>query len=127
MLITNLLTLTLTAYCQCKGCCGKAGQPTASGRMPLPSRTVALPRAFTLGSAVLIPASAVASKGRLDANGGRNLLKQQAINGYYTFVGEDRLARRYDNRIDIFMGSHKEAVKFGIKTNVTVKIISVSK
>ena len=125
MLITNLLTLTLSAYCHCRACCGASGQPTASGKMPRAGATVALPRAFPLGSAVHIPSFAVATKDNRRRDGGRNLLKQQVINGYYTFIGEDRLAKRYDNRIDIFMASHTEAKNFGIKTNVTVKIISV--
>ena len=125
MLITNLLTLTLTAYCHCATCCGVSGQPTASGRMPRAGVTVAIPRAFPLGSAIHIPSSAIAPNVKRGGNGKGSLKQQDGNIAYYTFIGEDRLARRYDNRIDIFMASHTEAKNFGIKTNVTVKIISV--
>lgn len=87
----------VTAYCGCAKCCGKAGQPTASGKMPVQGVTVAAPRAIKLGTKVL-------------------------IEGVGERIVQDRLAKRYDHRIDVFFNSHKEALKFGKrKLNVTIK------
>jgi len=92
MIVTNAI---LTAYCACRLCCGpSAPQPTASGVWPKPNHTVAASLPF--GTIIV-------------------------INGHRYRV-EDRLAPRYANRIDIFMRSHEEARKFGIRTN-TVKIL----
>jgi 3D (Asp-Asp-Asp) domain-containing protein len=97
-MITNLVTLYVTAYCSCATCCGKANQPTASGRMPVEGITVAGPRRFPFGSIVNIPSVGVR---RLD----------------------DRLSKKYDNRIDVYMVSHKRALIFG-KRKLTVTIIT---
>lgn len=95
---TNILTAILTAYCACRTCCGpNAAGITASGTRPVAGRTVAIPRAYPLGSRVVI--------------------------GGHTYVGEDRTARRYDGRIDIFFPTHAAARRFGIRTN-TVTIIT---
>lgn len=87
-MITNLVIIT--AYCHCAACCGKAKQPTASGIQPIAGRTVAASRTIPFGTKVYI-----------ETVGWREV--------------HDRLAKRYDNRIDVFMNSHTDAKKFGIK------------
>jgi 3D (Asp-Asp-Asp) domain-containing protein len=84
-------TFIVTAYCPCRECVGfYSGGPTASGVMPKAGVTIAAPRWIPLGTI-------------LDIRGiGRRIV-------------QDRLAIRYDNRIDIFMRSHSEAKRFGIK------------
>lgn len=85
--MTNLLLL-VTAYCHCALCNGVSGNPTASGVMPKPGITVAASRSIPFGTMVLI-----------DGIGWRRV--------------EDRLAVRYDSRIDVFMRTHREAKRFG--------------
>jgi 3D (Asp-Asp-Asp) domain-containing protein len=89
-------TYTVTAYCSCTKCCGKwAGGPTASGRKPQAGVTIAAPRALPFGT-------------WLDIEGvGRRRV-------------DDRLARRYDNRIDVYFPTHAEALRFG-KRKLTVR------
>ena len=94
--MTNLLIATITAYCHCATCCGKSGQPTASGKMPVEGRTIAAPRAIPLGTKVIV-------------NGRR-------------YIVEDRTAIRYDGRWDVFMTTHKKAKKFGKKEKVNIQI-----
>lgn len=85
--VTKLVTVT--AYCPCAKCCGKwAGGPTASGKMPKAGVTVAGPRAFKLGTKVQIP-------------------------GIGSRIIQDRLAKKFDDRIDLFCASHAEALKWG--------------
>lgn len=98
-MITNLVILTITAYCHCSICCGIKGQPTASGIMPRVGTTIAAPRNIPFGSLVIF-------------NDGK------------TRIVQDRLARKYDNRLDIFMSSHARAKKFGIKKQ-QVKIVTI--
>jgi 3D (Asp-Asp-Asp) domain-containing protein len=83
---------TVTAYCPCKVCCGQwAGGPTASGKMPVVGVTCAGPRRIPFGTRV-----------RIEGLGER--------------VVQDRLARKYDGRFDVFFASHKEALRFGKRT-----------
>lgn len=81
----------LTAYCNCKKCCGKwAGGPTASGKMPKQGRTIAVdPKVIPLGSKVV-------------------------INGI-TYIAEDTGSAIKNKRIDVYFDSHKEALNFGVK------------
>ena len=97
-MLTNLLTLTITAYCHCAVCCGEAGQPTASGVRPMVGRTVAASRSLPFGTVMIIP-------------------------GVGKRVVQDRLAKRYDNRVDIFVATHAQAKKFG-KQIKQVKVIT---
>lgn len=94
--MTNLILATITAYCHCSSCCGKGGQPTASGKMPVEGRTIAAPRNIPLGTKVIV-------------NGRR-------------YTVEDRTAIRYDGRWDVFMTSHKRAKEFGKKEMVKIQI-----
>lgn len=83
---TNLI---ITAYCACKLCCGpNAANKTACGVAPKQGVTVAASRSIPFGTRLYI-----------DGVGWRTV--------------QDRLATRFDNRIDVFFTSHKEALQFG--------------
>ena len=108
LLILGMLTTSLTAlaktqlvevtgYCNegkggCKICNGKwAGlNKTASGKPPKPGVTIAASRKIPFNTIVNIP-------------------------GVGKRVVQDRLSKKFDNRIDVFFGSHKEALNFGKK------------
>jgi len=102
MTLTNILAATLTAYCACRTCCGAnaAHGITASGVAPRQGITVAASRNIPFGSRVII--------------------------GTHTFIVQDRLAKRFDNRIDIFFNSHADARKFGITRGVRVMVVTSS-
>ena len=81
----------LTAYCNCKKCCGKwSGGPTASGKMPKAGRTIAVdPKVIPLGSKVV-------------------------INGK-TYTAEDTGSAIKNKRIDVYFNSHQAALNFGVQ------------
>ena len=82
-------TFKLTAYCNCRSCCGKwADGKTASGTTPEQGRTIAVDRkVIPLGTHVLIDG--------------------------VEYVAEDTGVR--GNHIDVFFDSHREALNFGVK------------
>lgn len=85
----------VTAYCSCAKCCGKTNGITASGTHATANRTVAAPRTFAFGTKLV-------------------------INGV-TYTVEDRGGAIQGNRIDIYMNSHSEALKWGVRyVNVEV-------
>lgn len=84
---TYLGNFTLTAYCNCAQCCGSAGKATASGVMPSAGRTVAM-AGVPFGTQLL-------------------------INGN-VYTVED-LGTPYGH-VDIFMGSHADALSFGLQS-----------
>ena len=88
-----LTNVTLTAYCLCTAvCCPKASKGLcANGQPPIQGITIAASRSIPLGTHVL-------------------------INGH-EYIVQDRLARRYDKRMDIYFNSHKDALRFGKQTN----------
>ena len=65
--------------------------------MPKPGITVAGPRSIPFGTRVW-------------------------IEGVGVRVVQDRLARKYDGRFDVFFASHKEALRFG-KRSLKVKVL----
>ena len=80
---------TVTAYCACKICCGpKARGITAAGTRPVQGRTVAASRTIPLGTRI-----------HIEGIGWRTV--------------EDRLAKRFDGRVDVYFASHDAAKKFG--------------
>lgn len=84
----NLGTYTLTAYCNCARCCGRAGGKTASGTTPKAEHTIAVdPKVIPYGTAVWI-------RGK-------------------KYVAEDCGGSVRGKHIDIFFASHAEALKFG--------------
>ena len=91
--------MTITAYCNCKKCCGQWHQykKTASGHTPKQGVTCAASRSIPFGTNLLIV-------------------------GVGTRVVQDRLSLAYDNnRVDIFFNSHQEALAFG-KQRLNVSI-----
>lgn len=85
----SLGTFRLTAYCACAKCCGKSDGITASGVKATAGRTVAVDTSIPFGTKLII-----------DGN---------------EFVAEDRGGSITENRIDIFMESHTEALNFGVQ------------
>ena len=79
----------ITAYCACARCCGKSNGITASGKRAKAGRTIAAPRGFRFG-------------------------QKLSINGK-TYVVEDRGGAIKGNRIDLFVNSHSEALRWGVK------------
>lgn len=85
-MITNLI---VTGYCCCTICCGSHPSGlTASGKKPVEGITIAASRQYPFGTKV-------------------------AINGH-AYLVQDRLAKRYDSRVDIYFNRHSDAKKFGI-------------
>lgn len=82
-------TCTITHYCPCARCNGRAGQPTASGVMPERFRTVAVdPKVIPMGSRIY-------------------------IDGYGYRIAEDTGVR--GNWVDVFTDSHAHALDLGLK------------
>lgn len=80
----------ITAYCTCAKCCGKSDGITASGTKATAGRTVAVdPTVIPYGTKII-------------------------INGH-TYVAEDTGGAINGNRIDICVGSHEEALNFGVQ------------
>ena len=81
--------VTVTAYCCCPICCGKWACGENLRREALHSGvSVAGPRRYPLGTKVW-------------------------IEGLGARVIEDRTARRYDDRFDLYFANHAQAVAFG--------------
>lgn len=100
---------TLTHYCHCALCCGKAGQPTASGRMPELGVTVGVdPKLIRLGSYLRIEIP--------DGNGGYTVYRAKAR-------ADDTGGAVKGHKIDIFVGSHQEALNLGVIRNARVYLI----
>ena len=79
----------VTAYCACMQCCGKTNGITASGTHATANRTIATPSTFPFGTKVV-------------------------INGI-TYTVEDRGGAIQGNRIDIYMNTHEEALRWGVR------------
>lgn len=88
----EIQTKTVTAYCGCEKCCGKWSKHklTADGHTPKQGVTIAASRAIPFGTKIKI-------EGKI-------------------YTVQDRLATKYDNRIDIYFEKHDDALKFGKKT-----------
>lgn len=79
---------TLTAYCGCARCCGRAGAKTASGTTPKSKHTIAVDtRVIPYGTEVV-------------------------INGT-TYTAEDCGSGVKGKHIDVFFDTHREALDFG--------------
>lgn len=92
------LVLAVTGYCHCRACCGKAYQPTASGRWPVVGVSAAGPRSIPFGTWVWIP-----------RYGWRRI--------------DDRLSKERDSGVDVFMGDHRSARLVG-KTVTSVVFVT---
>lgn len=91
-------TATVTAYCGCSACCGKSTGITASGTKATAGRTIAASSQYTFGTKI-------------------------EIQGYGTYIVEDRGGAITGNKIDMFFGSHSEALAFGRKT-LMIRVVS---
>lgn len=89
--VTNL---NASAYCACMSCCGKTNGVTSSGNIAKEWYTIAAGKGYPIGTVIYIPA--LADK----PNGG-------------WFIVEDRGGAISNNKIDIYMGSHSQAIIFG--------------
>lgn len=87
---------TLTYYCSCAKCCGKTNGITAWGTKATAGRTIATSKQFAFGTKLI-------------------------INGH-EYVVEDRGGAIQGNKIDVYVSSHSEALKLGVKKNVPVYI-----
>lgn len=88
--MTNLLVVT--AYCACKLCCGYPAKGiTASGVKPVEGITIAMARTIPFGTKIY-------------------------IEGVGPRIVQDRLALRFDNRVDVYFKKHKDAKRFGKQT-----------
>ena len=90
----TVVNVNASAYCSCSACCGKSNGITSSGRPATEWHTVAAGSGYPIGTVIYIPA--LADK----PNGG-------------WFVVEDRGGAISNNRIDVYMGSHSQALTFG--------------
>lgn len=86
-----------SAYCSCSKCCGKSTGITASGARASAWYTVAAGKGYKMGTVIYIPA--LANK----PNGG-------------WFKVQDRGGAISNSKLDIYMGSHGEALQYGRKT-----------
>ncbi|MDD5502673.1 MAG: 3D domain-containing protein [Candidatus Thermoplasmatota archaeon] len=86
-----LTTLTVTAYCPCKKCCGKTDGITATGTRAHKGTCATDWRVFPPGTRLHIP-------------------------GYGFAVAEDRGGAIKNAHIDVFFPTHKEALQWGLKT-----------
>lgn len=100
--MTNTIAaVILTAYCHCSKCTPGKGI-TADGTRPTEGITVAASRSIPLGTRVNLTVP--------------NLFTNRV------FIVEDRLAKRFDNRVDIYFRSHKQALRFGKQYGTMEKI-----
>lgn len=79
----------ITAYCSCAKCCGKSNGITASGRYATANHTIAAPGNFAIGT-------------KLKING-------------IVYTVEDRGGAINGKKIDIYVNSHSEALRWGVK------------
>lgn len=86
-----------SAYCSCASCCGKSTGITASGAKATGWYTLAAGSGYKIGTVIYIPA--FSNK----PNGG-------------WFVVQDRGGAISNNKLDVYMNSHSEALQFGRKT-----------
>ena len=87
----SLGEFVISHYCSCETCCNKSDGITASGTQATAGRTIAAdPDVLPMGSTVIIDG--------------------------HTYTVEDVGGAIKGNRIDIFMNSHEEALKAGVRT-----------
>lgn len=89
-------TFNTSAYCSCEKCCGKTTGVTSSGATPTTWSTIAAGKSYPIGTVIYIPA-----------------LKDKPNGGW--FIVQDRGGSITNNKIDIYMGTHTEAIQFGRK------------
>lgn len=91
-----VVSMNTSAYCSCAKCCGKTTGITSSGAKASSWYTVAAGKGYPIGTVIYIPS-----------------LKNKPNGGW--FVVQDRGGAISNSRIDIYMGSHNQALEFGRK------------
>lgn len=86
-----------SAYCSCSKCCGKSTGITSSGEKASSWYTLAAGKGYPIGTIIYIPAL------------------QNKPNGGW-FVVQDRGGAISNNKLDVFVSSHSQALQFGRKT-----------
>lgn len=87
-------TFNTSAYCSCVSCCGKSNGITSSGAKASSWYTIAAGKTYPIGTVIYIP-----------------YFKNKPNGGW--FVVQDRGGAISSNKIDIYMGSHRQALQFG--------------
>lgn len=81
--------VTVSGYCHCKICCGKNAKGIAANGEKVKPGMIAASRGTPFGTRIKI-------KGKV-------------------YVVTDRLAKRFDKRIDIYFSTHKQALEWGVQ------------
>lgn len=92
-------TFNTSAYCACISCCGKTNGITSSGAKASTWYTLAAGSAYPIGTVIYIP-----------------YFKDKPNGGW--FVVQDRGGAISSSKLDVFMGSHSQALQFG-RRNLT--------
>lgn len=87
-------TFNTSAYCSCSKCCGKTNGITASGAKASSWYTLAAGSGYPIGTVIYIP-----------------YFKDKPNGGW--FVVQDRGGAISNNRLDVYMGTHSQALQFG--------------
>lgn len=85
-----------SAYCACVKCCGKTNGITSSGVKASSWCTLAAGKAYPVGTIIYIPA-----------------LSNKPNGGW--FIVQDRGGAISNNKLDVYMGTHSQALQFGRK------------
>lgn len=89
-------TFNTSAYCSCQKCCGKTNGITSSGVQATSWYTIAAGKDYPIGTVIYIPS-----------------FKDKPNGGW--FVVQDRGGSISNNKIDVYMGTHQQAIQFGRK------------
>ena len=92
----TIKTFNTSAYCSCSKCCGKSGGMTSAGVHASSWYTIASGSAYPLGTIIYIP-----------------YFKDKPNQGW--FIVQDRGGAISSNKLDIYMGTHSQALQFGRK------------
>lgn len=87
-------TFNTSAYCSCSKCCGKSTGITSSGKKASSWYTLAAGKGYPIGTIIYIP-----------------YFKDKPNGGW--FVVQDRGGAIKNNKLDIYMGTHNQALQFG--------------
>ena len=90
-------TFNTSAYCSCSKCCGKSTGITSSGARATSWYTLAAGKGYPIGTIIYIP-----------------YFKNKPNGGW--FVVQDRGGAISNNRLDVYMGTHSQALQFGRRT-----------
>lgn len=89
-------TFNTSAYCSCSKCCGKSTGITSSGAKASSWYTLAAGKGYPIGTIIYIP-----------------YFKDKPNGGW--FVVQDRGGAISNSKLDVYMGTHSQALQFGRK------------